>query len=84
TRHDPPTDAAAVLPADMTVTNGIATVSETVDSAGSQTITATDTAHGAITGTSNAHPITPVAVTQMAVALPANGTAGSAGSGTVP
>ncbi|MGA3882053.1 hypothetical protein ACPCYY_19660, partial [Bacillus pumilus] len=53
TVHFTSTDGIAVLPADTTLTNGVGTFSETLDTAGSQTITATDTAHGAITGTSN-------------------------------
>ncbi|MBR1036819.1 hypothetical protein JQ593_08100 [Bradyrhizobium viridifuturi] len=83
TVHFTSTDGQAVLPADVTLTNGVGTFSETLDTAGSQTITATDTVHSTITGTSNAETITAGAVTHFAVAIPANGTAGSAGSGTV-
>ncbi|MFX7121297.1 hypothetical protein ABTI10_19370, partial [Acinetobacter baumannii] len=70
TVHFTSTDAAAVLPADMTLTNGIATFSETFDTAGSQAITATDTAHGAITGTSNTETVAPGAATHFVVTIP--------------
>ncbi|MGY4155973.1 hypothetical protein ACVINW_001815 [Bradyrhizobium sp. USDA 4461] len=83
TVHFTSTDGHAVLPADMTLTNGTATFSETLETAGSQTITATDTVSSAITGTSNAETVTAAAVTHFAVSIPANGTAGTAGSGTV-
>ncbi|MBS2085401.1 hypothetical protein KCH33_25675, partial [Klebsiella pneumoniae] len=72
-----------VLPADMTLTNGIATFSETFDSAGSQTITATDTAHGAITGTSNTETVKGGAATHLVVSIAANGAAGTPGTVTV-
>ncbi|MGN1291078.1 MAG: beta strand repeat-containing protein, partial [Bradyrhizobium sp.] len=83
TVHFTSTDGQAVLPADVTLTNGVGTFSETLDTAGSQTITATDTAHSAVTGTSNPETVIAGAVTHFAVAIPANGTAGTAGSGTV-
>ncbi|MCC8954085.1 cadherin repeat domain-containing protein [Bradyrhizobium sp. Pear77] len=83
TVHFSSTDGQAVLPANMTLTNGTATFSETLDTAGSQTITATDTVSSAITGTSNAETITAAAVTHFGVSIPASGTAGTAGSGTV-
>ncbi|MES5485986.1 hypothetical protein QMZ05_24805 [Bradyrhizobium sp. INPA03-11B] len=83
TVHFTSSDGQAVLPANMTLTNGTATFSETLDTAGSQTITATDTVNSAITGTSNTETVTAAAATHFAVAIPANGTAGTAGSGTV-
>ncbi|MCC8968300.1 hypothetical protein H8A95_39910, partial [Bradyrhizobium sp. Pear76] len=83
TVHFTSTDGQAVLPANMTLTNGTATFSETLDTAGNQTITATDTVSSAITGTSNAATVTAAAVTHFGVSIPANGTAGTAGSGTV-
>ena len=51
TVHFTSTDAAAVLPADATLTNGTGTFSVTLKTPGSQTITATDTV-ASITGTS--------------------------------
>ncbi|MFO0957418.1 MAG: hypothetical protein U0800_08110 [Isosphaeraceae bacterium] len=44
-------DASAILPADTTVVNGTATASVTLLTVGTQTITATDTANAALTGT---------------------------------
>jgi VCBS repeat-containing protein len=81
--HFTSSDGHAVLPADMTLTNGIGTFSETLDTSGSQTITAADTASPAITGTSNADVVAPGAATHFSVGIPANGTAGTPGSVTV-
>jgi uncharacterized repeat protein (TIGR01451 family) len=52
TVHFTSTDGAAVLPANSTLTNGVGTFSATLNSAGSRTITATDTVTAATTGTS--------------------------------
>ena len=83
TVHFTSTDSHAVLPANMTLTNGTATFSETLDTAGSQTITATDTVTSTITGTSNVETVTAAAITHFAVSIPTGGSAGTAGSGTV-
>jgi hypothetical protein len=48
------TDSQAVLPATSTLTNGSGLFSATLESAGSQTITATDKLTPTITGVSNA------------------------------
>jgi hypothetical protein len=53
TVHFTSTDGTAVLPADSTLTNGVGVFSVTLHSAGSQTITATDTVNPSITGTSS-------------------------------
>jgi uncharacterized repeat protein (TIGR01451 family) len=53
TVHFTSTDGAAVLPANSTLSNGTSSFSATLQTAGSQTITATDTASSSITGTSN-------------------------------
>jgi hypothetical protein len=58
TVHFTSSDAAATLPADGTLTNGAGTFSATLRTVGSQTLTATDTANGNVTGTSG-----PIAVT---------------------
>ena len=52
TVHFTSSDTAAVLPANSTLTNGVGIFSVTLKTAGSQTITATDTVTGTITGTS--------------------------------
>jgi len=83
TVHFTSSDGSAVLPADTTLTNGTGTFSETFDTAGHQTITATDTAQAGITGTSNSETVSSAAATHFAVSIPASGTAGTAGSGTV-
>ena len=61
--HFTSTDGTAVLPADSTLTNGTGTFSATLNTVGSQTITATDSVASPVTGTSNAivvGPLTPV------------------------
>jgi hypothetical protein len=83
TVHFTSSDPHAVLPANITLTNGTGSFSETLKTSGNQTITATDTVHAAITGTSNADAVTPGAATQFAVSIPASGTAGTPGSVTV-
>src|SRR5205823_4875543 len=54
TVHFTSTDGQAVLPGNSTLTGGAGTFSATLKTAGGQTITATDTANGSVTGTSNA------------------------------
>ncbi len=54
TVHFTSSDPAAVLPANATLTSGTGTFSVTLKTAGSQTLTATDTANGSLTGTSSA------------------------------
>lgn len=53
TVHLTSSDPQAVLPADSALTNGTKDFSVTLENAGGQTITATDTATAAITGSSN-------------------------------
>ncbi|MGA9673560.1 MAG: Ig-like domain repeat protein [Terracidiphilus sp.] len=52
TVHFTSSDGSAVLPADSTLINGVGTFSATLETVGSQTITATDTVTTSITGTS--------------------------------
>jgi uncharacterized membrane protein YgcG len=52
TLHFTSSDASATLPADSTLTNGVATLNATLNTLGNQTITATDTSTTAIAGTS--------------------------------
>ena len=54
TVHFTSTDSQAVLPANSSLTNGSATFTATLNTDGSQTITATDTITPTITGVSNA------------------------------
>ncbi|MDQ9782782.1 hypothetical protein RF094_08745, partial [Serratia marcescens] len=83
TVHFTSTDGHAVLPANMTLTNGVGSFSETFETVGNQTITATDTVSAGITGTSNPETVAPGPATHFTVSIPANGTAGTAGSVTV-
>ena len=62
TVHLTSSDGAAVLPADLTLTNGVGIVSVTLATAGTQTVTATDTVAAAITGTSGSITVTDPAV----------------------
>src|SRR5207302_1831355 len=64
-------------------TNGTGTFSATLKTAGSQTLTATDTVTSSITGTSNAIAVNAAAATHFLVNAPASATAGTAFSFTV-
>jgi len=79
TVHWTSTDAAAVLPANSTLTNGTATFSATLNTAGSQTITATDTAHSTIVGVSGSILVSAASTAEKLVFLytPLSGHAGA-------
>jgi CSLREA domain-containing protein len=81
--HFTSSDGAAVLPANSVLTNGVGTFSATLKTAGSQTVTATDTVTASITGISNAIAVSAAAATHFVVSAPASATAGSAFSLTV-
>jgi hypothetical protein len=83
TVHFSSSDPAAVLPANATLTNGVGTFSITLKTAGSQTITATDTTNSSLTGSTSAVGISPAAAAHFAVSTPASAAAGSAFSLTV-
>src|SRR5438067_12664556 len=51
TVHFTSSDGAATLPANSTLTNGVGTFNATLKTAGAQSLTATDTVTGSITGT---------------------------------
>ena len=74
---------AATLPVNSTLTSGVGTFSAALDTAGSQTITATDSVTSSITGISNTIVVGATAATHLAVSAPATATAGSAFSFTV-
>jgi hypothetical protein len=69
-------DSAAVLPVNAALTNGIATFSATLKTAGPQTITATDTASSPLTGTSSGIAVSTIVATQFAVSAPASTSSG--------
>jgi hypothetical protein len=83
TIHFTSTDAAASLPADAVLTNGTGTFSATLNTAGSQTISATDISNNSITGTANAIGVSSAAAVHFAISAPASAGAGSAFSFTV-
>jgi hypothetical protein len=75
TVHFTSTDAQAVLPADYTFTAADAgkhTFSVTPKTAGSQTVTVTDTASSVVTGTSGAITVNPAAATHFRISAPAS------------
>ncbi len=75
TVHFTSTDSQAILPPDATLTNGTGTFSVTLNSAGSETLTATDSANSVVLG-SIAISVLPIAPSQFSVAVPTNTTAG--------
>src|SRR5207249_4205687 len=83
TLHFTSTDANATLPADGTLTNGVATFSATLRTTGSRTLTATDKASSSITGTSNSITVSAATATHFSVSTPAAATAGTAFTFTV-
>jgi uncharacterized delta-60 repeat protein len=84
TVHFTSTDAQAVLPANSTLTNGTGSFSATLKTAGSQTITATDTSTATITGSQVGITVNPAAASSLVVAgFPSPTTAGVTASFTV-
>ena len=75
--HFSSTDPLASLPADTVLVNGAGIFSVTFNSAGAQTISASDTVSTGITGSSNLIAVS-VPATQFAVSAPATATAGAA------
>jgi hypothetical protein len=77
TVHFTASDGQAVLPADSTLVNGVGTFAATFKTAGSQTITGTDTVTTSIAGTSNSTSVSAAAATHFAVSAPSSATAGT-------
>jgi hypothetical protein len=82
TAHFTSSDPAAVLPADTTFINGVATVSVKLLTVGTQTITATDAANPAITGSVSSDATPPIPAVFAVTGYPAT-TAGTANAFTV-
>ena len=82
TVHIASSDAAAVLPADTALVNGVATVKVTFLTVGTQTVTATDVATPSLTGTMSSDATPPVAALFAVVGYPAT-TAGVANTFTI-
>ncbi len=68
TVHFTSSDGAAILPANATLTNGTGTFSATLKTAGTQSLTATDTVTSSITGSQTGIVVTAAAVSQLVVA----------------
>ncbi|HQR11983.1 MAG TPA: hypothetical protein PLW68_11710 [Casimicrobiaceae bacterium] len=84
TVHFTSTDGAAVLPANSTLSTGVGSFSATLNTAGTRTITATDTVTASITGTSAGINVSAIGVaTHFSVSAPASATSGSPFSVTV-
>jgi hypothetical protein len=86
TVHFSSSDGQAVLPVDytfMAADQGIHTFSAILKTAGTQSITATDSTTGSLTGSEAAITVTPAAASRFAVNAPAGSTAGSAFSVTL-
>src|SRR5262249_24329712 len=86
--HHPPRarggDGQAALPANPTLTNGTGMFTFTLKTAGSRSVTATDTVTASITGSQAGITVNPAAASTLAVAgFPTTVTAGTAGSITV-
>src|SRR2546422_5280482 len=79
TVHFTSSDGQAVLPADSTLTNGAGSFSATLKTAGTQSLTATDTATASITGSQTGITVNPAATSTLVVAsLPSPVAAGTA------
>jgi len=76
-------DTSASLPAPSTLSGGTGTFTATLNTAGNQTITATDTSNGDFAGTSNAIAVTVFGATHFSVAVPTTATHGTAFTVTV-
>ncbi|HEY0870557.1 MAG TPA: cell wall-binding repeat-containing protein, partial [Acidothermaceae bacterium] len=70
------TDSAAVLPANSTLSSGQHAFTVTLKTAGSQTVTATDTANSGISGTTTTITIAPATTTHLLVTAPSSSVAG--------
>jgi len=77
TVHFSSPDPFALLPANSTFANGVGAFNATLDSVGSQTVTATDLSSPAITGTSGPIVVTPIAASDFLVAAPNMATTGA-------
>jgi subtilisin-like proprotein convertase family protein len=83
TVHLASSDGQAVLPADSTLPNGTGTFSVTLKTAGSESLTATDTATGNVTGSATVSVVAPVQAAHLSLSAPSGTTAGSRFSITV-
>jgi len=68
-------DGSAILPGNAGLTNGVGTFAVTLKTLGSQSVTATDTVHSSITGSTSVL-VNPGAATHLSVSAPATATTG--------
>jgi hypothetical protein len=71
-------DAKAVLPSPSNLTSGVGSFGATLETAGTQTVTTTDTVTATITGSTGSVTVTPGTYTQLIVTAPAAATTGVA------
>src|SRR5262249_55195203 len=83
TIHFTSSDGTATLPSNATLTNGTGTSPATLRTTGNQSITATDTVNGSLTGASNLILVNPPPATHFAVTAPASAMNGAAFNFTV-
>jgi len=76
TIHFTSTDTQAVLPANSGLTNGTGAFSASLETAGNQTITTTDTVTASVTGTSSSIGVNAAAALTITSGTPPSGTAG--------
>jgi subtilisin-like proprotein convertase family protein len=81
--HFTSSDGQAVLPADSTLHNGTGTFTVTLQTAGSESLTVTDSATGNVTGSATGSVVAPVQATRLSLSAPSGTTAGSPFSITV-
>ena len=81
TVHFTSSDGAAALPANSTLTNGVGTFSATLNTAGNQTITATDTVTASIKGLSGTINVSTATGVQLTVQTAGTGTGTVTGNG---
>src|SRR5205085_1641773 len=82
--HFTSSDGQAALPANSTLTNGTGSFSATLKTAGTQSLTATDSVTAGITGSQSGITVNPAAASTLNVAgFPSPITAGTAGTFTV-
>jgi hypothetical protein len=77
TVHFSSSDGFASLPANATLSGGIGTFSATLKTAGSETISVSDTVTPSLTGTSNSVAVSPASASHLAVNTPSTATVGA-------
>ena len=84
TVHVTSSDAAAILPSNATLTNGVGSFAVTLNTAGTQSITGTDTTTASITGAQTGITVTAATVTSLTTTAPTGTGSGNGGSASAP